>query len=83
LTATNEGQLDLQIEGITIGGLPVPNPEQFEITGGTCNPGLDVPPGSSCTIEVAFAPQKAGFFSAELLLNDHFKNPYGEALSAR
>lgn len=63
---TNEGILDLAISSVSVGHRFLTNADQFQLMGGTCTAGATVPPGRSCTIEVAFSPTFAGLLAADL-----------------
>lgn len=63
-TLTNSGTADLSITTIAIQGA---SPRSFEVSsGGSCAGGGSVPAGSSCTVQVAFAPIAAGAVTATL-----------------
>lgn len=49
-TVTNTGVTSVWLDEIT------PTPGGFTVVGGTCAVGASMPPGSSCTVDVAFAP---------------------------
>lgn len=72
LIITNGGNLQLAISLVNITG---PDVAQFRFTdSNTCvNPPI-VQPGASCIMNVAFAPQTQGNFSASLLLVDNSGN---------
>jgi hypothetical protein len=68
LTVTNEGDADLSISGISLVGETT---SHFAIVGGRCQPGGDVAPSASCTIQVTYSPTTAGFVFGELRLTDN------------
>jgi hypothetical protein len=75
-TIANEGQLDLSISSIAIQAnqtynYPGAAAEQFELAGGTCEVGIAVPPGGSCTVDVTFSPTAPGALSAQLRIADN------------
>jgi mono/diheme cytochrome c family protein len=59
--STAGAPLVLQSVGVTAGS-------DFSIVGGTCNPGLSLAAGASCTVAVSFRPTLAGTRSATLTL---------------
>jgi hypothetical protein len=63
---SNTGTAPLTINNISLAGA---NPGQFTITGNTC--GASLPIGGSCTINVAFSPNRAGSFTATLRVADN------------
>ena len=63
-TLKNSGTADLSITTIALQGA---SPRSFEVTsGGSCASGGTVSAGSSCTVQVAFAPIAAGAVTATL-----------------
>jgi hypothetical protein len=75
-TVANEGQLALAISSISIQPTQIYNypgarPEQFELTGGSCGVGVEVPPDGTCTVDVSFVPTAPGLLSAELRIVDN------------
>lgn len=51
------------------GGLP-PSSGPFRIVGGSCQSGLQLAPGMTCTIEVAMTPTEVGSFRSKLEVTD-------------
>jgi peptide-methionine (S)-S-oxide reductase len=74
-TIANEGQLDLTVSSISIQPNQIYNypgaaASQFELAGGTCEAGVAVPPGVSCTVDVTFSPTAPGALTAYLKIGD-------------
>jgi hypothetical protein len=51
------------------GGL-LPSSDPFQIVGGSCQKGLHLGPGKTCTIEVVMAPTEMGVFRSKLEVTD-------------
>jgi hypothetical protein len=68
-TLTNTGTATLTINNINLNGA---NPGQFTIQSRTC--GASLASGASCTINVAFAPNRRGNFTANLRVADNAPN---------
>jgi FtsP/CotA-like multicopper oxidase with cupredoxin domain len=68
-TLTNTGTAALTINSI---GLTGASPGQFIISSRTC--GTTLPVGANCTINVSFAPNRAGTFTANLSIADNAPN---------
>jgi hypothetical protein len=68
-TLTNTGTATLTISNINLNGA---NPGQFTIQSRTC--GASLTSGASCTINVAFAPNRRGNFTANLRVVDNAPN---------
>jgi hypothetical protein len=62
---TNTGQADLRIREVSREGDPA-----FTVAGQDCR-GATVPPGASCSIDVAFAPVARGLVQGQLVLLDN------------
>ncbi len=76
VTLTNSQAVTMNISGVGFGGT---NPGAFTQTN---NCGSSLPAGGTCTINVAFAPQAAGSFSATMNVNDDAGNsPQSVAVS--
>jgi hypothetical protein len=78
VTVSNAGQQVLTVSGLSFAG---PNAADFLIGSNTCMGGID--PGSSCQLQVYFAPGAAGARSATLLVtsNDIANSPISVPLS--
>jgi len=61
------GTANLDIVSVTLGGA---NPTDFTFTSNPCN-GVSVPPGSTCIVQVAFAPATAGALAATVVVQDN------------
>jgi hypothetical protein len=75
-TVANEGQLDLAISSLSLQpeqtyNYPGATPAQFKLAGGSCAAGVVVPPGKTCTVDVAFAPSAPGLLTAQLRIVDN------------
>jgi hypothetical protein len=68
-TLTNTGTATLTINNISLNGA---NPGQFAIQSRTC--GTSLASGASCTINVVFAPNRRGNFTANLRVADNAPN---------
>jgi hypothetical protein len=74
-TITLEGQSTkyaYRLEDISItppGGL-LPSSGPFQIVGGSCQSGLQLSPGMTCTIEVTMTPTEVGSFRSKLEITD-------------
>lgn len=74
-TITLEGQSTkyaYRLEDISLtppGGLP-PSSGPFRIVGGSCQSGLQLAPGMTCTIEVTMTPTEVGSFRSKLEVTD-------------
>lgn len=74
-TITLEGQSTkyaYRLEDISfapLGGLP-PSSGPFRIVGGSCQSGLQLAPGMTCTIEVTMTPTEVGSFQSKLEVTD-------------
>jgi FtsP/CotA-like multicopper oxidase with cupredoxin domain len=68
-TLLNTGTATLTISNINLNGA---NPTQFVIQSRTC--GASLASGASCTINVAFAPNRRGNFTASLQVTDNAPN---------
>jgi hypothetical protein len=69
VTLNSTGTADLVISSVpSLGGT---NPGDFQTSANGCTAGLDLPPGKSCTISVAFDPTATGSRSATLDFSDN------------
>jgi hypothetical protein len=69
ITVTNSGDQTLTITSVEQAG---PDAPQFQQQiGGTCQPIIDLPPTSSCTLRIVFAPSTTGSFHAEIDVKDN------------
>ncbi|MCK9489961.1 MAG: choice-of-anchor D domain-containing protein [Xanthomonadales bacterium] len=71
--------------GAAIGtGLPVLVPAPFSRAGGDCpEAGIELAPGASCLLEIAFSPQTAGEYDSDLTLYNADGDPGGISLAGR
>jgi hypothetical protein len=68
-TVTNEGTLGITLTEVRLGASSrSADLDQFRLVGGSCAPGLVLEPARSCTVEVRFAPTRAGDHEATLVL---------------
>ncbi len=72
---SNDGQLDLSIFSLSIvkrwHANGSPDVDQFGLIGGTCAAGSVIPPGGSCSAELAFSPTLAGYLDSQLWIVDN------------
>ncbi len=71
VTISNQGQLGLSVSQVSI------VPSEFKLSGPT--PPITIPPGSSVTYNVAFAPDAAQAFSGSVLVTSNASNGIGKA----
>lgn len=76
VTVENQGSLDLTIGDVYLTdyfGARVSG-SAYTVAGETCHAGLVVPSKGTCTVNVAFEPQEAGFFQSRLAIEDDAPN---------
>jgi len=71
VTISNQGQLGLSVSQVSI------VPSEFKLSGPT--PPITIPPGSSVTYNVAFAPDAAQAFSGSVSVTSNASNGIGKA----
>lgn len=72
ITIENRGSISLVIEGLSFTdafGVPQPS-SSFQVFGGTCQSGVAVEPGGSCTVGVVFKPREPGVAQYRLAIAD-------------
>ncbi|MEZ0578429.1 choice-of-anchor D domain-containing protein [Nocardioides sp. MH1] len=65
-TISNAGPTSFAVNGSP--SVTGPSAAQFQIQGGTCNPGFPVNPGGSCTVTMRFAPTSMGLKAGVLTI---------------
>lgn len=69
-TITLEGQSTMYAYRLEDISFVSPSSGPFKIVGGSCQKGLQLSPGETCTIEVAMTPTEAGDFRSTLAVTD-------------
>lgn len=70
ITIENQGDLGLAITSISLVEPTFQSTGGFQLAGAGCQAGQMVPPGGSCTIQIAFAPSGAGTLRSDLSISD-------------
>ena len=71
IIVTNNGTAPLGVTDVSFDPATVPEPDQYRILGDTCSTGVFVDPGSSCSIDVEFAPFVTGDHPTALLISSN------------